>query len=110
MAEAEAAVVLQTRRRRAYEARRESVAEALRGLGEVLGKTADGGHRRAAADRAPLQAAASLVADACGAPLRTAERPEPERVPAGVDEAAEMLTALARRSGVRTRQIALTPG
>ena len=110
VAEAEAAVVLQTRRRRAYEARRGSVAEALRGLGEVLGKTADGGRRRAAADRTPLQAAASLVADACGAPLRTAERPEPERVPAGVHEATEMLTALARRSGVRTRQIALTPG
>ena len=110
LAEAEAAVVLEAGRRRAHAARRESVAEALHGLGEVLGRPGDGGRPRTAVGRTPLQAAASLVADACGASLNVQKHQEQDRVPSRVDEAIEMLTALARRSGIRTRQIALTPG
>ena len=108
LAEAEAAVVLETRRRQAHEARRASVAVALHSLGAVL----DGSREapRAAIGQTPLQAAASLVAEACGASLQTPHSAEEAPAPAGLGEATLILAALARQSGIRTRQIALTPG
>ena len=108
LAEAEAAVALETRRRLAHESRRASVAVALRGLGAVLDGSREG--PRPAIGQTPLQAAASLVAEACGASLQTPQSPEEARAPAGLSEATEMLAALARQSGIRTRQIMLTPG
>ena len=108
LAETEAAVVLETRRRQAHEARRASVAVALHSLGAVLGGSREA--PRAAIGQAPLQAAAGLVAEAYGASLQTPQSHEEARAPVGLSEATERLDALARQSGIRTRQITLTPG
>lgn len=108
LAEAEAAETLGTRRRGARQARTASVAEALDGLAGVLdgsGKTT-----REATRRSAFQSAAARVAEACGASLRAPQGPEEEGAPTGLGEAIETLTALARRSGIRTRQITLAPG
>ena len=108
LAEAEAGVAQESRRRQAHEARRASVATALHGLGTVL----DGSRQeaRSGAGHTPLQTAAALVAEDCGATLQKPAVSEPTPAPAGSREAAETLAALARSSGIRTRQIALEPG
>ena len=107
-AEAEAAADLETRRHQVHEARRASVSAALDGLGAVLAGPGDG--PRPASGQTPLQAAAGLVAQACGASLRTPQRPEETRSPAALSEATERLAALARQSGILTRQVRLPPG
>ena len=101
-AEAEAAEASQARRQEAQDARRRSVSEALQGFSEVVGPAG----RRPAGEAAgtPLQAAAALVARACGVSLEA---------PAVWDDSrsrAEAIEALARGSGVRTRWVALQPG
>ena len=108
LAEAEDAAVLETRRAQAHDARRDSVATALGGLRAVL----DGsrGTPRAAGGQTPLQAAAALVFEACGAPLQTPHGTQETLAPGGLKEAIDVLTALARRSGIRSRQITLEPG
>ena len=103
LTEAEAAELSETRRRRAHEARRLSATAAIRGFEGILGATGDDG-LAGAAGRTSLQRAAALVAESCGASLE---------LPSGLEEARspiEEIEALARRSGIRTRWIALTPG
>ena len=102
-ADAEAAEASQARRRDAQDARRESVSQALRDFGEVMGAVGRGAGADSAA-RTPLQAAATLVAASCGATLEASGswRDEPASV--------ETIEALARRSGIRTRFITLTAG
>ena len=108
LAEAEAAETLGTRRRGARQARTASVAEALDNLAGVL--DGSGKAAREATGRSPLHSAAARVAEACGASLQAPQGPEEARAPTGLREAIESLTALARRSGIRTRQITLEPG
>jgi len=102
--ESETAGTLQARRHAAQEARSASLSGALHGFGEVLDVPAP----LASTDpqhRTPLQQAAALVAEACGASLKApAHAPDLARTPV------EALQALARRSGIRTRWISLTPG
>ena len=101
--EAEAAQASHTRRRDAQEARRRSVSHALRGFGEVMGATDRNGPADTIA-RTPLQAAATLVAESCGASLKAPSAWKDELSPV------EAIEALARGSGIRTRWIALAPG
>ena len=101
---AEEAQASAARRRSANEARRASVAGALEGFGEVL-RTRREDAAAPAPDRAPLEAAAGLVAESCGAKL-TAPRKRAGRSGASPG----YLEALARKSRIRTRRIALAPG
>ena len=103
LAEAEAAATSATRRRSAHQARRASATGALHNFGEVLAATGDG-EPAAAAGHTPLQTAAALVAQSCGAALAIPARSEGGRDPLAAVE------ALARGSGIRTRWIALAPG
>ena len=103
LAEAEETATATARRRSAHEARRASVTGALRGFGEILAATRDDAPADATG-RTPLQTAAALVATSCGASLEIPARPQRARGPI------EEVEALARRSGIRTRQISLAPG
>ena len=107
LAEAEAGLELESRRRRAHGARRASVARALGGLSEVLAPRRAG--RAARDDRTPLQAAVDLVARSCGAP-GVRERPGERDPAAGASEAGVVVERLARRRGIRTRRIRLAAG
>ena len=108
--DAEAAASLASRRRDAHEAMRVSVSGSLGVLGGVL--------RGARRDRgagptggSALQAAAGLVAESVGATLaRQPDRAAATREPGGAEEAADTIEALARRSGMRSRRITLSPG
>ena len=104
LTEAEAVRTSHARRRNAREARHASVSGALRGFGTVLGARGPVGES-GAVTRTPLQAAAGLVAEACGAQLRNSGG-DGDVVRGPI----EALEALARRSGIRTRLIALAPG
>ena len=104
--EAEAAEASRTRRHDAWKARRASLSGAIDGLGAVLGPP-DRTGLAGAEGRTALQAAAHLVAESCGASLK-AELPPPRGDAAG--DPHETVERLARRSGVGTRWIALTPG
>ena len=103
LAEVEEAETAAVRRRSTHQARRASVTGALRGFGEILVATGDDVPANATG-RTPLQTTAALVATACGASLEIPARPKRARNPT------EEVEILARRSGIRTRQIALTPG
>ena len=107
--ETETAVALQARRQRAHGAKRSSMSLAFGDLGDVLGAS-----RRSAVSDAPgntpLQMAAGLVAESCGASLATQDRWEDIGEPTGAGGLTETVESLARRSGLRTRQIALTTG
>ena len=103
LAEAEAAETSTTRRRSAHQARRAAVTEALRRFGGILATTSDG-QPTDAAGHTPLQTAAALVAQSCGAALKIPVRPEDARDPIAAIE------ALVRGSGIRTRWITLTSG
>ena len=94
--EAEAARTSHTRRRDAQDARRRSVSHALRGFGEVMGAASPNGPADPLA-RTPLQAAATLVAESCGASLKAGSAWSDVRGPVRAIE------ALARGSGIRTR-------
>ena len=109
LAEAEAAVALETRRRDVDAARRSSVAGALGALGEVLDLSDDGGLREAAG-RTPLEAAVNVVAASCGATRLDGASARHDSIPDGAPDAFGRIEALARRSGVRTRPITLAPG
>ena len=73
LAEAEAEGELQSRRRRAREARRASVTRTLEGLGAVLGVSYGAG-RAGEVGQTPLQAAVRLVAQSCGVSAEVRER------------------------------------
>ena len=109
LAEAEAEIELESRRRRAHGARRASVTRALGGLGEVLGLSY-GAAGAKLNNQPPVQAAVRLVAGACGVSVDVPDRLENQSVPAGAAETATIAEGLARRAGVRTRRIVLTPG
>ena len=109
LAEAEAAEVLEARRRNTYEARRAFVSAALRGLGQVLGAPASGEFADSVG-QTPLQVASRLVASSCGASLKIGGGFEADSSPVGVAGAIKMIEALAHKSGIRTRQITLAPG
>ena len=100
---AEAARTSHTRRRDGQDARRRSVSHALRGFGEVMGAASPNGPADPLA-RTPLQEAATLVAESCDASLKAGSAWSDVRGPVRAIE------ALARRSGIRTRWIALAPG
>ena len=108
LAETEAAAELETRRRLIDGAKRASVSSALGGLGDVLG-TLQGVARADPIGQTPLRAAARLVADSCGASLALQDSPRDTPGAAGAAAAIATVEALARRSGIRTRQIALAP-
>ena len=103
LAEAEAAETSAARRRSAHQARRTSATGALRSFGEVMATTEDG-EPIAAAGHTPLQMAAALVAQSCGATLEIPARSEDRRDPIAAIE------TLVWGAGIRTRWIALTPG
>ena len=110
LADAEAATSLASRRRDANDAARVSVSGSLGVLGSVL--------RGARSDRgagptggSALKAAAGLVAESVGATLaRQPDGAAATREPVGVEEAADTIEVLARRSGMRSRRITLAPG
>ena len=104
LTEVEAARTSRARRRGAREARQASVSGAFRGFGAVLGAPGRPGHP-GAGSTTPLQAAAGLVAEACGVSLEVSAA-EGDAVRGPV----EAVEALARRSGIRTRWITLAPG
>ena len=106
--EAAAAAALRSRRQDVWRARRASVSAALRGLGDVLGVSSGRGLTEAAG-RTPLQTAAALVAESCGAPLGTPPG-VPADPPGGPADAVETVEAMTRRSGIRTRRLTLSPG
>ena len=107
--EAEAEVALEARRHSAHEALGSSVSGALRQFGQIL-DTSKRADRRSGVGQTPLKAAASLVAASCGISLDAHPDPEIMHASNGTEAAVEMLKALARRSGIRTRQITLTKG
>ena len=109
LAEAEGAIELESRRRRAHGARRAAVARALGGLGEVLGASHGAGDAKRQ-DRTSLEAAVRLVARSCGVSADDRERTGEPEVPADASEAAAVVERLARRAGIRTRRIVLAPG
>ena len=109
LAEAETEIELESRRRRVHDAKRASVTRALGGLGEVLG-VSYGVAGAGLENQAPLQAAVRLVAGACGVSVDVQDRPENQSTSAGAAETATIAEGLARRAGVRTRRIVLTPG
>ena len=109
LAEAEDAIELESRRRRAHGARRASVSRALGGLGDVLGAPHGTGQARRR-DPTSLQAAVRLVARSCGVSTEARERAGDQDVPADASEAGAAVERLARRAGMRTRRIALAPG
>ena len=82
---------------------------ALGGLGEVLGLSYGAAGARLN-NQPPVQAAVRLVAGACGVSVDVPDRLENQSVPAGAAETATIAEGLARRAGVRTRRIVLTPG
>ena len=91
------------RHRRADRTRRETAATMSRALGGVL-HPAGSGAGAARTGRTPLQAAVGLVADSIGVELD---------VPAGMPDhgdALQAVSAAARRSGMRSRRIALAAG
>jgi len=102
--EGETQNILQTQRRDAGQARRASISKVLREFGAVLG-AADQVAPAESQYRTPLQEAASLVAESCGATLKIPPRPR-EIARTMVEE----VEVLARLSGFRTRWIALKPG
>ena len=109
LADAEAAASLATRRRDANEAMRVSVSGSLGVLGSVLrGARSDRG--AGPAGGSALEAAAGLVAESVGATLARPVGAAATREPAGAEEAADAIEALARRSGMRSRRITLAPG
>ena len=103
LAEVEEVETSAARRRSAHQARSASVTGALRGFGKILAPTEDDVPADATG-RTPLQVAAALVATSCGASLEIPARPKRARGPT------EEVEILAGKSGIRTRQIALTPG
>ena len=103
--EAEAAEASRTRRLDAWKARRASLSGAVRGLGAVLGPP-ERAELAGAEGRTALQAAAHLVAESCGARLKT----EPPSAGDAAGDPHQTVERLARRSGVGTRWIALAPG
>ena len=102
LTEVEAARTAKALHHDARMARRASVSGALRGFGAVLGAT---GGRVSTDGRTPLQAAAELVARACGASLKISTHSGDV-----VRSPTEALAVLARRSGIRVRLITLAPG
>jgi len=106
LAEAEDDIESQSRRRRAHGARRASVKRALGDLGDVLG-AARGTGPSGLEERTPLQAAVSLVAEACGVAVDARERQDERSAPAGASDALAVAERLARRAGIRTRRITL---
>ena len=103
LADAEDTRSTQSRRRDARAARRASISKALRGFGEALG-TSGGDDPADATGRSQLERAACLVAASNGASLEF-----PAAGPGGSRDSAEDIEALARRSGLHTRRIALAP-
>jgi len=101
--EAETTGTLQARRHAAEEARSASLSGALRGFGEVLDVPAPAAHTDPQ-HRTPLQQAAALVAESCGASLKV-----PTQALSLARNPVEELQAVARRSGIRTRWISLAP-
>lgn len=103
LTEAEAVETSEIRRRNAHEARRLSVTGAIRGFEGILHqKNRD--ELAGATGQTPLEIAVALVAKSCGASLK---------VPSDIEEycsQTEAIEALARRSGIRTRWITLSPG
>ena len=109
LAEAEATVELQSRRRRAHGARQASVTRTLEGLGEVLDVSHSAGRARQA-DQTALLEAVRLVAHSCGVSAEVGQRTEEQHIPVGASEVAAAVESLARRAGIRTRRITLAPG
>ena len=109
LAEAEAEGELQSRRRRAREARRASVTRTLEGLGAVLGVSYGAG-RAGEVGQTPLQAAVRLVAQSCGVSAEVRERFEEQGTPTRGSDAVAVAQSLARRAGIRTRRITLARG
>ena len=103
LTEAEESEAFEMRRRSTHRARRVSISGALRGFEGILGATSVDGHA-VSTGRTPLQMVARLVARSCGASLEIPDRLDDARSPTGAVE------SLARRSGIRTRWITLTPG
>ncbi|MCY4362194.1 MAG: NHLP bacteriocin export ABC transporter permease/ATPase subunit [Gammaproteobacteria bacterium] len=102
-AETAAVETLQTQRRNVHEARHASVARALRGFGSIFGGK-DNDALGDARGETPLQMATELVAASCGATLKIPAQAGDSGTPI------EAAKALARRSGIKTRRIALAPG
>ena len=89
---------------RADRTRRDTTAMMSRALGGVLHPTGAGAGAASRTGRTPLQAAVGLVADALGIEID---------VPAGMTDpgdALQAVAAVARRSGMRSRRIALASG
>ena len=101
MMEQEAVAGLRQQRQRIFQAKQRSIAAAMLGFGKLLGH-AGNSDQLADKEETPLQLATKLVAEHCGASLEI-----PEHVSG--ESAGEIINILARRNGIKTRDLVLTP-
>ena len=109
--ESDDAAEIETRRRRALNARRASTSAAVRDLTEILNEPSGNGYAEAAdGTPTPLAAAAGMVADSMGASFDIPGGPGSDRGYDGIEDALRLLERMALRAGVGTRRVSLEAG